>query len=304
MVVVLVVLSVGLAAGLLVATALLRWPTIDPASPRVATRAVAERVASHDRLRTRLARRADPATATGLALGVAMVLAAGGLAAVGALLLMIHTDSGFARWDKSFGQWGADHATAASTTFLRDVSLLGGTTGVITLAVVVALVEFVRLGRRRVVVFLAVVMIGISILLNVVKLIVNRARPDIRRLTGFSGSSFPSGHAATAAAMFAAFALVLGRRRSIRAKAVLAGIAVGVAVSVATTRVLLGVHWFTDVLAGLALGWAWFAVCSMAFGGRLLRFGAPVEAVERLDEAGDATAPPGDRRHSTPQNSG
>jgi undecaprenyl-diphosphatase len=232
-----------------------------------------------------------------------MVLAAGGLAAVGALLLMIHSDSGFARWDKSFGQWGADHATAASTTFLRDVSLLGGTMGVITLAVVVALVEFVRLGRRRVVVFLAVVMIGISILLNVVKLIVNRARPDIRRLTGFSGSSFPSGHAATAAAMFAAFALVLGRRRSIRAKAVLAGIAVGVAVSVATTRVLLGVHWFTDVLAGLALGWAWFAVCSMAFGGRLLRFGAPVEAVERLDEAGDATAPPGDGRHSTPLNS-
>ena len=43
---------------------------------------------------------------------------------------------------------------------------------------------------------------------------------------------------------------------------------------VAGTRVLLGVHWLTDVLAGLAVGWAWFALWSIAFGGRLLEFGA------------------------------
>jgi undecaprenyl-diphosphatase len=72
---------------------------------------------------------------------------------------------------------------------------------------------------------------------------------------------------------------------------VLTGAGVGIAVAVASSRVLLDVHWVTDVIAGLALGWAWFAICAMAFGGRILDFGAAVRVAER------AAAPePRDRR--------
>jgi undecaprenyl-diphosphatase len=42
---------------------------------------------------------------------------------------------------------------------------------------------------------------------------------------------------------------------------------------------MLDVHWLTDVMAGLALGWAWFSVSAIAFGGRLLYFGASAEIV-------------------------
>jgi membrane-associated phospholipid phosphatase len=50
---------------------------------------------------------------------------------------------------------------------------------------------------------------------------------------------------------------------------VIAG-AIGIAVAVAASRVLLDLHWLSDVVGGLALGWAWFALCAVVFGGRLL----------------------------------
>jgi membrane-associated phospholipid phosphatase len=52
--------------------------------------------------------------------------------------------------------------------------------------------------------------------------------------------------------------------------------------------VLLGVHFFSDALAGLAIGLSWFGLCAVAFGGRLLSFGAPA----RVDAAPTTRPPP------------
>ena len=133
--------------------------------------------------------------------------------------------------------------------------------------------------------YLLIVVGGQVIIVNLIKFAVARARPDIDPLAVATGASFPSGHTTAAAAFYAAMALVLGRGRSPRHRSVLVGAAVGIAVGVGATRVLLGVHWLSDVVGGLALGWSWFAICSIAFGGRLLRFGAPVEAAIRATDA-------------------
>ena len=62
---------------------------------------------------------------------------------------------------------------------------------------------------------------------------------------------------------------------------------------VAGSRVLLGVHWLSDVIAGLALGCAWFSICAIAFGGRLLEFGSTAEEVARVATRRDVgTGPP------------
>jgi undecaprenyl-diphosphatase len=128
-----------------------------------------------------------------------------------------------------------------------------------------------------------------------IKHLADRARPTLNPLAATLGPSFPSGHSSTSAAFYAASALLLARRRSAVWRSLLAGASVAVAVAVASSRVLLDVHWLSDVIAGTMLGWSWFALSSIAFGGRLLRFAAPVERV--VDAARHVSTP---RRTSSP----
>src|SRR6185369_15789601 len=129
---------------------------------------------------------------------------------------------------------------------------------------------------------------GMELISTGVKDLVARTRPTLVAEAAHLGPSFPSGHSATAAAFYAAAALVLGRRLGPRGRRLLAAAAVGVAVAVAGSRVLLDLHWLSDVIGGLALGWAWFALCAVVFGGRLL---VPTAAAHLA--AGRADSPDG-----------
>jgi membrane-associated phospholipid phosphatase len=243
-------------------------------------------------LRRFLRARVDPKEATGLALTVALVCI--WLAAIwfGALADMVAAHTGLARWDAAAADWGARHATRASTDVLIGLADLGSTMVVIAVALAGGLYERLRWRRWNALIFMLVVVAGQNLIANGVKLLVHRQRPLVPHLVHATGWSFPSGHAAASAATYAALALLLGRGRLWPTKAWLGTAAAAVAVAVAASRVLLGVHWLTDVFAGSALGFGWFAVCSIAFGGGILRFGATAERATAQAEAERGTKPP------------
>ncbi|MDQ1430634.1 MAG: hypothetical protein QOF40_1236 [Actinomycetota bacterium] len=266
-----------------------RHPGLDPASARPAG-AVAHSV--EGTRRARLLARFDPATQTGLLLTLALVVLVAGGVVLGALGLLVRSNSSLLSIDRSIAPWGEQHMTSFSQAMLDFVTSFGGTAVIVVATVVVLVFEMVRRPSRWLPLFLATVVIGQTLMSTEIKSLLDRVRPTANPIAHTLGPSFPSGHTTGAAACFAAFALVLGRGRSRNTQAVLAGAAVFVALAVAASRVLLGVHWLTDVLGGLALGWGWFALCSIAFGGRLLRLGAPVEAVARVTEAEEDEPPP------------
>jgi len=287
----LLLLLVAVVSGLAAAFLTRRYPHRESAPPVVEVALEAGRHAGDGAGgRALRAARLDPEKATGLALTLALVAILLGGVVLAVLAVVVRSTDALAGVDGSVAEWGNRHASAWSHDGLTLVTDLGETWTVAIVAIAVALFEIARTRSRWVVPFLLAVLLGDKLLTETIKQLVDRTRPALEPVAATLGPSFPSGHTSTAAACWAAFALVAGRWWGRRAWPALAGAAVGIAVGVAASRVLLDVHWLTDVLGGLALGWAWFAACAIAFGGRVLHFGAAAQAAGRGGEEAAATA--------------
>lgn len=110
--------------------------------------------------------------------------------------------------------------------------------------------------------FVTIAMTGALALDNLIKPLVERARPDFDRLVGGRGPSFPSGHATAATAFCVVVALYLSRNRGKTARRIIWSVAALVALTVGISRIYVGVHWPTDVAAGMILGATWAAIAA------------------------------------------
>ena len=154
----------------------------------------------------------------------------------------------------------AGDRTGFLTALAHGASVLGRSYVLIPCAAVIAILAGAR-GRRGRGLVLLVGVVGAVIIQNVDKAIVGRPRPPVTRLEHVSSTSFPSGHASESTAFFVLILLAIlssSSSRSTRIVAVLATITI--VAGVALSRVYLGVHYPTDVAAGILLGGAWSAV--------------------------------------------
>jgi undecaprenyl-diphosphatase len=200
-----------------------------------------------------------PSRAADVAAALTLMAVAG--IVLGGLAIAIERNTPVVRWDERIERWSSERAGMLSTEALRGVTHLGDTTVVLSLALLSCLVLLAR-RRWRLALLLGTVVVGQWALANLIKQFVARARPDLDPLAAFSGYSFPSGHATAAAATYLALALVVAAIKPRWNAPFLIAAGVGLGAAVATSRVMLGVHWFSDVLGGLVLGWTWCLVCA------------------------------------------
>jgi undecaprenyl-diphosphatase len=147
----------------------------------------------------------------------------------------------------------------------RDFTALGGV-AVITLLTATVVAFFWLSNMHRAATYVAVATVGAVIISTGLKELFARPRPNlVPHGSHVYLSSFPSGHSAIAAAAYLTLGLVASQfvvKR--RLKVLFIGVAMFVTGAVGVSRVYLGVHWPSDVLAGWAVGLSWALVCWIA----------------------------------------
>jgi undecaprenyl-diphosphatase len=145
-----------------------------------------------------------------------------------------------------------------------DITSLGAAT-VITLTVLAVMGFMLLHGMYRTAAFVAAASGGGWLLNHMLKGLIERARPDVvPHLHEVASLSFPSGHAMTSAAVYLTLgALVMDMTRSRLGKIYCMAVAMLATMLVGASRVYLGVHYPTDVLAGWLMGLSWALLCWM-----------------------------------------
>lgn len=147
---------------------------------------------------------------------------------------------------------------------VRDFTALGST-GVLTIVTLGAVAYLAVVGKRHAAGLVLVAVVGGVLVSSALKLGFGRPRPDLvpHSVEVFT-NSFPSGHAMMSAVVYLTLGDLLARtQKAVATKVYLMSLALVLTVLVGVSRVYLGVHWPSDVLAGWALGAGWALLCSL-----------------------------------------
>jgi membrane-associated phospholipid phosphatase len=206
-------------------------------------------------------------------LPVAIIVVAGALITAWAgdqfldLAELVHTKStSLQQLDARVHDWAVSERNSGATTFFVTMSTIGGPAGVAAMAAVVtiALLMARRFGWAA---YVVINVAGGGALDWELKRYFARARPDVAlMLRRAAGYSFPSGHAMESTILFAALSyLAIRTFPRWRWKSAVLALSATLIVAVAFSRVYLGVHWISDVAAGIVVGLLWVTTTTVAY---------------------------------------
>lgn len=172
---------------------------------------------------------------------------------------MLGLDHAVHDWVRSLYGTGATRLFVTFTTIGSPISL----------GLIFVVVEIVLLIRKRFrwAAYLFVTSFGGGLLNLELKRYFARSRPELSEaLRQASGYSFPSGHAMGSAVVFSALAYLAVRSlKSWRARSAVIALAISLIAAVSVSRVYLGVHWTSDIAAGVSAGVIWFGATTVAY---------------------------------------
>lgn len=180
-------------------------------------------------------------------------------------LLHVHSPK-LQDFDVLMHSWAVSRRDASATTFFLILTTVGSPVG-LTVIVVCISVGLALMHRYRWMLYLMLTAGGGALLDFELKRFFVRARPDIAEmLRRAHGYSFPSGHAMGSTVVFLALSYLAFRSVSRWSwKAAWLALAWTLILAISLSRVYLGVHWISDVAAGIAAGTLWVALTTLAY---------------------------------------
>ena len=198
---------------------------------------------------------------------VGIFITAGALLAIGLTwafaALAVHVRKGATQaFDDAVMRWMGAHQLPWLKVAMAQLTALG--TGTVVVMVVIVAALFLWLTKHKHSAALLIVTATVGIVINgMLKDVFHRTRPEIFPWgTDAFTSSFPSGHAMSAAIVYGTVAYLAARlQRSRVARAITIGSALLLIILISVSRIYLGVHYPSDTLAGVTIGFAWAAFC-------------------------------------------
>lgn len=240
--------------------------------------------------------RFDARRTEGLALTVLVAMAVGSVWLMVGLTCDVLDHGGIVASDPRAGSWIVGHRVSGVTEVLRVATFLGSNWVLLPVLAVSCVIFRWRRRSWWPAADITVVHLSATISYSMIKNALHRPRPAVAHwLTAAGGWSFPSGHATQAAAAWGILTVLAWSHRPVRTKIAIGAGSAAIILVVAFSRWYLGVHWLTDVLAGMTLGIAILSLWGVVRTIMITRVGKTVDTPpDRLGRSVDQDPrPPG-----------